>query len=89
MLLHARQNQFLTNAMIKNRHINVCLAVLVQSIRAVPQKIRMNCIVFQLAAFKNQKVVLSDIHEEVSNVIWMSLRCLMITLQQRNMAHSF
>ena len=59
----------LTNAMIKNRHIGVNFAVLVQSIRAVPKTIRMNCSIFQLAAFKNKKIILNDIYEEVSNVI--------------------
>lgn len=59
----------LTNAMIKNRHIGVCFAVLVQSIRAVPKNIRLNCSVFQLAAFKNKKMILEDIYEEVSNII--------------------
>ena len=59
----------LTNAMIKNRHIGVNFAVLVQSIRAVPKTIRMNCSIFQLATFKNKKIVLEDIYEEVSNVI--------------------
>ena len=59
----------LTNAMIKNRHIGVVFMVLVQSIRAVPKNIRLNCSVFQLATFKNKKVILEDIYEEVSNVI--------------------
>ena len=59
----------LTNAMIKNRHMGVCFALLVQSIKAVPKNIRLNCSVFQLAAFKNKKVILEDIYEEVSNVI--------------------
>ena len=55
--------------MIKNRHSGVCFALLVQSIKAVPKSIRLNCSVFQLAAFKNKKIILSDIYEEVSNVI--------------------
>jgi len=59
----------LTNAMIKNRHMGICFAVLVQSIRAVQKNIRLNCSVFQLASFKNKKVILEDIYEEVSNVI--------------------
>lgn len=59
----------LTNAMIKNRHMGICFSVLVQSIKAVPKNIRLNCSVFQLAAFKNKKVILEDIYEEVSNVI--------------------
>jgi hypothetical protein len=58
----------LTNAMIKNRHCGINYAVLVQSIRAVPKTIRMNCSVFQLAKFGSKKVVLQDIYEEVSNV---------------------
>ena len=59
----------LTNAMIKNCHMQICFAVLVQSIRAVPKNIRLNCSVFQLAAFKNKRIILQDIYEEVSNVI--------------------
>ena len=59
----------LTNAMIKNRHIGVNFAILVQSVRSVPKNIRMNCSVFQLATFKNKKVVLEDMYEEISNVV--------------------
>ncbi len=49
--------------------MGVCFALLVQSIKAVPKNIRLNCSVFQLAAFKNKKVILEDIYDEVSNVI--------------------
>ena len=59
----------LVNAMIKNRHMGICFVVLVQSIKAVPKNIRLNCSVFQLASFKNKKVILEDIYDEVSNVI--------------------
>lgn len=59
----------LTNAMIKNRHMGICFALLVQSVKAVPKNIRLNCSVFQLASFKNKKVILEDIYEEVSNVV--------------------
>lgn len=59
----------LTNAMIRNRHMGICFALLVQSIKAVPKNIRLNCSVFQLAAFKNKKVILEDIYDEVSNVV--------------------
>jgi hypothetical protein len=59
----------LTNAMIKNRHIGVSFAVLVQSARAVPKSIRLNCSVFHLCSFKSKKVILEDMYEEVSNVI--------------------
>jgi len=59
----------LTNALIKNRHMGVCFVLLVQSIKAVPKNIRLNCSVFQLASFKNKKVILEDIYDEVSNVI--------------------
>jgi hypothetical protein len=59
----------LTNAMIKNRHMGIVFCLLVQSIKAVPKNIRLNCSVFQLASFKNKKVILDDIYEEVSNVI--------------------
>jgi hypothetical protein len=64
-----RTKSTLVNAMIKNRHIGVCFALLVQSIRSVPKNIRLNCSVFQLAIFKNKKMILEDIYEEISNVI--------------------
>lgn len=59
----------LTNAMIRNRHMGICFALLVQSIKAVPKNIRLNCSVFQLATFKNKSVILQDIYEEISNVV--------------------
>jgi hypothetical protein len=59
----------LTNTMIKNRHMGISFALLVQSIKAVPKNIRINCSVFQLATFKNKKIILDDIYDEVSNVI--------------------
>ena len=59
----------LTNAMISNRHMAINFALLLQSIRSCPKNIRLNCSVFQLAAFKNKKVILEDIYEEVSNVV--------------------
>jgi hypothetical protein len=49
--------------------MGICFALLVQSIRAVPKNIRLNCSVFQLATFKNKEVILTDIYEEISNVI--------------------
>jgi len=67
--LTRKTQSVLTNVMIKNRHIGVNFAVLVQSIKAVPKTIRMNCSVFQLAKFGSKKNVLLDIYEEVSNII--------------------
>jgi hypothetical protein len=64
-----RTKSTLVNAMIKNRHIGVCFALLVQSIRSVPKNIRLNCSVFQLATFKNKRMILEDIYEEISNVL--------------------
>jgi hypothetical protein len=64
-----RTKSTLVNAMIKNRHMGICFALLVQSIRSVPKNIRLNCSVFQLATFKNKKMILEDIYEEISNVI--------------------
>ena len=49
--------------------MGICFALLVQSIKAVPKNIRLNCSVFQLAAFKNKSVILQDIYEEISNVV--------------------
>ena len=69
MLLQKKTKSVLTNCMIKNRHMGINFAILVQSVRSVPKNIRMNCSVFQLATFKNKKVVLEDMYEEISNVV--------------------
>lgn len=59
----------LTNAVIKNRHLQVNFAILVQSMKSVPKSIRLNCSVFFLGKFQNKKIILEDLYEEVSNVL--------------------
>jgi hypothetical protein len=58
----------LTNALIKNRHLGICFAILSQSLKSIPKNIRLNCSVFFLGKFQNKKIVLEDIYEEISNV---------------------
>lgn len=59
----------LTNCYIKNRHLGICFAVLVQSLKSVPKNIRLNSSLFFLGKFQNKKVVLDDLYEEVSNAV--------------------
>jgi hypothetical protein len=59
----------LTNALIKNRHCGITFCILVQSIKAVPKSIRLNCNVIQLCKFQNQNIILNDLYEEVSNAL--------------------
>ena len=59
----------LTNALIKNRHCGIVFCILVQSIKAVPKSIRLNCNVIQLCKFQNQNIILNDLYEEVSNAL--------------------
>jgi hypothetical protein len=61
----------LTNAFIKNRHLNICFAVLSQSLKAIPKNMRLNSSVFFLGKFQNKGMILNDIYEEVSNVCTM------------------
>ena len=49
--------------------MGINFAILFQSVQSAPKNIRMNCSVFQLATFKNKKVVLEDMYEEFSNVV--------------------
>lgn len=58
----------LTNALIKNRHLGICFAILSQSLKSIPKNIRLNSSVFFLGKFQNKKMVLEDIYEEISNV---------------------
>ena len=59
----------LTNAVIKNRHLGIVFAILVQALKSVPKNIRLNCSVFFLGKFANKKIILEDLYEEVSNVL--------------------
>jgi hypothetical protein len=59
----------LTNCVIKNRHLQINFAILVQSMKSVPKSIRLNCSVFFLGRFCNKKIILEDLYEEVSNVL--------------------
>ena len=59
----------LVNVMIKKHHMGIYFTVLVQNIKSVPKNILLNYSVFQLVSFKNKKVILEDIYDEVSNVI--------------------
>lgn len=57
---------FLTNTVLKNRHLGINICILTQSIRSIPKPIRANTSVFVLFKYANQKIVLEDIYEEVS-----------------------
>ena len=59
----------LTNNLIKNRHNGIVFCNLAQSVKSVPNNIRLNCNVFFIGKFASKKVVLEDMYEEVSNVI--------------------
>ena len=59
----------LTNAYIKNRHLRICFAVLVQSLKSVPKNMKLNSSLFFLGNFQNKKIVLEDLYDEVSNAI--------------------
>jgi len=64
-----KRRSALTNAIIKNRHLKICFAILAQNLRSIPKPIRLNCSVFFLGKFANKKMILQDLYEEVSNII--------------------
>lgn len=59
----------LTNAYIKNRHLGICFAVLVQSLKSVPKNMRLNSSLFFLGKFQNHKMVCEDLYEEISDAV--------------------
>ena len=64
-----KRRSALTNAIIKNRHLRICFAILAQNLRSIPKPIRLNCSVFFIGKFANKKMILDDLHEEVSNIL--------------------
>lgn len=55
--------------LIKNRHVFCSFFILVQSIKHVNKSIRNNCNLFYLGKFSNRKMILDDLHSEVSSVM--------------------
>jgi len=70
--LSSSKRSKLMNLYIKNRHLNVCCFVAVQSMKGLSREIRLNSSVFFLGKFANKKIVLEDMFEEISNTITMS-----------------
>jgi len=52
---------------IRNRHLQICVGILVQSMKAIPKLLRSNTNLFAIWKFANKKMVLEDIYEEVSS----------------------
>lgn len=67
--LSSSKRSKLMNLYIKNRHLQVCCFIAVQSMRGLSREIRLNTSVFFLGKFANKKIVLEDMFEEVSNVV--------------------
>lgn len=67
--LNRKSENLLKYWLIKNRHIFTSFFILVQSIKAVPKDIRLNCNLFYLGKFSNKSVILNDLYVEVSSVL--------------------
>lgn len=67
--LNRKSENLLKYWLIKNRHIFTSFFILVQSIKAVPKDMRLNCNLFYLGKFSNKKAILNDLYEEVSSVM--------------------
>ena len=57
------------NTLIKSRHLNIAFQILVQSLKAVPKPVRLNCSVFWIGKFSAVNVILDDLYPEVSGVV--------------------
>jgi hypothetical protein len=59
----------LTYTAIRNRHLGINLAVLVQGMKQVPRIIRSNTNLFAIWKFANRKMMAEDLYEEVSSLV--------------------
>ena len=59
----------LTNLVLRNRHLGVCVLIATQSLRSIPKALRLNASLFVLFKFANRDVVLDTLYEEVSNLV--------------------
>lgn len=64
-----KSKSFFQNALIKSRHLTIAFQILVQSMKAVPKPVRLNCSIFWLGKFSAMNTVLDDIADEVSGVV--------------------
>lgn len=63
----SKKNQSLLKYyLIRNRHKRICFCILSQSMKSIPKDIRLNCSVFFMGAFRNEKVIKEDLYDEVS-----------------------
>jgi hypothetical protein len=51
------------------RHIDTCVCILLQNLKACPRSLRMNCTVFVVFRFASKKVITEDLYEEIANTI--------------------
>jgi len=59
----------LTNLVLRNRHLGVCILIATQNLRSIPKALRLNASLFVLFKFANRDVVLDTLYEEVSNMV--------------------
>jgi hypothetical protein len=60
---------YLTNVVLKNRHLGINICILTQSMKSVNKPIRVNTSLFTLFKYANQKMILNDIYEEISGKV--------------------
>ena len=64
-----QSRNLLTNVTLKNRHLGINVAFLVQNMKAVPKSLRNNISLWMLFQFANRKAVLDDLYVEVSRLV--------------------
>lgn len=59
----------LTNLVLKNRHMRINILCATQNLRAIPKSIRTNTSLFVIFKFASKKIILEDLHTEISNTL--------------------
>lgn len=60
---------FLTNLVLRNRHLGINILIATQSLKAIPKSIRTNTSVFAIFRYASKKIIIEDLYEEVSNLL--------------------
>lgn len=57
----------LTELVLKNRHLGVCIIIATQSLRSIPKAIRTNANLYLIWRFASKKIIMDDLYTEVSS----------------------
>lgn len=59
----------LTELVLKNRHLGICILIACQNLKSIPKAIRTNTSLFAIFRFASKRIITDDLYEEVSNIL--------------------